>query len=287
MSSSEIIEEFELISLEKLSPNSKREYLYNLKEFERFLSEKGKSLLNPKAADLAEWLRFKKQTCQGSTLARKFYSVKKFFIFLKKKKLINPDELEYLPDIKPGETKGDEAHRALSESEVQKCLTNITHPLFQFIYFLGLNFGIRREEYTRVQVSDIDLERKRLRIHGKGDKVRFIPITERQKTRIERFLEHRKRDGVTHEYLLYSKTGKIIKRTLERYFSEMSRLSGVKFTSHDLRVTFATRLWQAGLDIYVISKKLGHKSIETTLKYVKPAEKQVDERYLEIAEDLV
>lgn len=287
MSSSEIIEEFELMALEKLSPNSKREYLYNLKEFDRFLSEKGKSLLDPKAADLAEWLRFKKQTCKGSTLARKFSAIKKFFLFLRKKKLINPDELEYLSDIQPKKTKGDEAHRALSEIEIQKCFSNITHPLFQFIYFLGLNFGVRREEYTNIQVSDINLERKRLRIHGKGDKVRFIPITERQRARIERFLEHRKRDGVTHEYLLYSKTGKILKRTLERYFSEMSKLSGVKFTSHDLRVTFATRLWNAGLDIYVISKKLGHESIETTLRYVKPTEKQVDERYLEIADDLV
>lgn len=51
----------------------------------------------------------------------------------------------------------------------------------------------------------------------------------------------------------------------------MSKQSGTKFTSHDLRVTYATLFWNSGGDIYIISKKLGHTSVKTTMSYVKPS----------------
>lgn len=66
----------------------------------------------------------------------------------------------------------------------------------------------------------------------------------------------------------------------------MSEISGVKFTSHDLRVTFATRLWKAGCYMASISKKLGHVSIQATMSYIKPTERKIDKRYLAVAEDL-
>lgn len=285
ISEKKLLQEYELL-LENLSPNTKTAYLGNLNEFRRFLKSEGKSITAPSVFDLAEFLKYKKSVCKGITLQRKFSAIRKYFLYLKKKKIIGSEDFDFLTEIRPKATKGDEAHRALSEAEIQQCLSKISLPLYRFVFQLGLQFGIRREEYIKIKLNDIDLKRKRLRIHGKGDKVRFIPLTETQVSFFQRFLEQRERDGINHEYLLYSKTGKVLGRTLQHYFTAMSKQSGVKFTSHDLRVTNATRFWNAGMDIYVISKKLGHESIETTLRYVKPTEKQVDERYLQIAEDL-
>ncbi len=66
----------------------------------------------------------------------------------------------------------------------------------------------------------------------------------------------------------------------------MSKQAQVKFTSHDLRVTYATLLWRARGDIYVISKKLGHASVKTTMGYVKPTQKEIGERYVETAQNV-
>lgn len=280
-----LIKEYDLMVLESLSKTSRKEYLHNLMQFQQFQEDRGKDLSHPTALDLAEFLKSKRNTCSGTTLNRKFFAIKKFFTFLKKRNLMDPSELDFLDEIKPKKTKGDEAHRSLSEAEIQHCLTKISHPLFRFMFFLGLEFGIRREEYTNIKISDIDLTQKRLRIHGKGDKVRFIPMTNAQINRFQRFFQQRKRDEIPHEFLLYSKTGKVIKRTLERYFTDMSNMAGIKFTSHDLRVTFATRLWKAGCDIFVVSQMLGHASIQTTLRYLKPTQKEIEQRYLNIVEE--
>jgi site-specific recombinase XerD len=282
----DLVKEYDLMVLEKMSKNSRKEYHYNLMEFRKFQEERGKDLIQPTALDLAEYLKYKRTTCSGQTLNRKFYAIKKFFVFLKKKDLMDPKEFDFLDEIKPKTTKGDEAHRSLSEPEVQRCLTNISHPLYRFIFFLGVEFGIRREEYTNLKISDVDFNQKRLRIHGKGDKVRFIPMTKAQINRFQQFFQQRERDGINHDYLLYSKTGKVLKRTLERYFIDMSTMAGVKFTSHDIRVTFATRLWKAGLDIFVVSQMLGHASIQQTLTYLKPTQKEIEDRYRAIVENL-
>jgi len=187
----------------------------------------------------------------------------------------------------PKATKGDEAHRALSIAEIKQCLKKINHPLYRFMYLLGIEFGFRLEEYTRIEVSDVDLKRNRLRIQGKGNKFRFIPIAKRIIPRFESFLKQRSLDGIKHEYLPYSKTGKSTEKTLERYFQDMRRISEVFFTSHDLRVTFTTLYYNLGCDILVISKMLGHKKLETTLTYVKPTEKELEDRFLNTAEGLL
>lgn len=66
----------------------------------------------------------------------------------------------------------------------------------------------------------------------------------------------------------------------------MRKVSGVDFTSHDLRVTFATLYYKSNCDILVISKMLGHRKLETTLTYVKPTEKELEDRFLVSAEDI-
>lgn len=277
--------EFELF-IDNLSPATRKDYGFVLQEFRRFLEGKGRSYAKPTVFDVAEYLKWKKTTCKPTTLGRNFAAVRKYFLFLKKKKIISNDDYDFLLEMRPKPTKGDEAHRALSREEIQQCFARISHPLFRFIFWLGVNFGLRREEYTKLKVTDVDLKRKRLRIHGKGDKVRFIPITRSQLLRFERFLQQRERDLIQHEYLIYSKWGNIVGKTISVYFQSMKEMSGVDFTSHDLRVTFATIHWKAGQDIYVISKILGHSNIQTTISYIKPTKRETDERYLQIAEDL-
>jgi len=285
-SNEELIEAYALLSLDRLSPKSQKEYLHNLKQFSTFLNSRNKLLKGSTAIDLAAFLKDSKKTCSDRTLNRKFFAIKKFYKFLRKKRLIDPDELEFLDDMRPKITEGDEAHRALSIDEIKQCRQKLNHPIYRFLFFLGVEFGLRLEEYTRIKLTDVDLKRNRLKIHGKGKKIRFIPITNRIKSTFDSFLKQRTLDGIKHDFLLYTKTGKSTERTLERYFQDMRKISGISFTSHDLRVTFATLFYNSGCDILVISKMLGHKKLETTLTYVKPTKKELEDRFLTIAEDI-
>ncbi|MFX0173445.1 MAG: site-specific integrase [Candidatus Hodarchaeota archaeon] len=114
----ELINEFDLMVLENMSVISRKVYLSNLMEFRRFQNDRGKDLLNPTVLDLAEFIKYKRNTCSDQTLNNKFYTIKKFFIFLKKKELMDPTEFDFLTEIRLKITKGDEAHRSLTEGEV-------------------------------------------------------------------------------------------------------------------------------------------------------------------------
>ncbi|MFX0172623.1 MAG: tyrosine-type recombinase/integrase [Candidatus Hodarchaeota archaeon] len=281
----ELLIEYELILDNHLRPLSKEVYIQNLKHFGNYLETQGKTLANPTTIDVAKWLKHCKKTVKQTTLMKKFQAIRKYFAFLKRKKIISSEEFDYLAEIRPKRTKGDEVYRALSTNEIQQCLARIAHPTYRFLFLLGLNFGLRREEYSNLRLKDVNLKRRHLRVHGKGDKVRFIPITRQQVLLFERFFKQRKRDQVTHDHLIYTKRGKPVAKTISNYFAEMSKYAGVRFSSHDLRVTYTTRFWLNGGDIYTISKKLGHSKIDTTLSYLKPTEREIDRRYLEIAEE--
>lgn len=70
----------------------------------------------------------------------------------------------------PKAIKGDEAHRALTIDEIKQCRQKLNHPIYRFLFFLGIEFGLRLNEYTQIKLTDVDLKRKRLKIHGKGKK---------------------------------------------------------------------------------------------------------------------
>lgn len=270
----------------KKTDRTKKEYLNNLNQFREFIYEhRNKSLSELNALDLSLFLEHKGISCSDRTLARKFYAIKFFLKYLRKKNLFDSNELEYLIEFSPKFEEDSEAHRALSTEDIKKIFSKITLPYHEFLFKFGLEFGIRISEYTTITLEDLDLNRGFLRIRGKGKKIRYIPIPKRFYSDIENFLEDRKLDGVKHEFLFYTLRGKSVPRTLQKYFQKIAVAAGVKFTSHDLRVTFATRYWEAGMDIYTISIMLGHKNIETTLLYIKPKIQEHFKRFQDIAEE--
>jgi site-specific recombinase XerD len=131
---------------------------------------------------------------------------------------------------------------------------------------LVLNTGLRQDEVLSLTRSNVDLFRRTITVKGKGDKVRTIPLNA---IAIEILKTRMKTHHIHSELVFPSATGtKIMRQRLVRAFSKAAKDSGLQdFHFHDLRHTFATRLAQAGVDLYKIAKLLGHNDISTTQRY--------------------
>jgi len=141
------------------------------------------------------------------------------------------------------------------------------HAIFSMFIFAGL----RKSELLHLKMTDVDLENGTIFVQrGKGCKDRMIPINYVLAQSLKRYLVERKRLNKTcpefftslNRDMGYTDSG------LKRLVIKMSRASGVKFTLHRLRHTFATLMIEGGCDIFSLSKMMGHVDIKTTTIYL-------------------
>ncbi len=134
------------------------------------------------------------------------------------------------------------------------------------IIVIGLNTGMSQEEIINLKWKNIDLQRMTLTTtREKTNDTRTIPINQ---TAFQVLMERSKVKSISGYVFFNGANKKIDRWKLKNKFNEAVRESGIeKFRFHDLRHSFATRLAQSGVDIYKISKLLGHKDVSTTQRY--------------------
>lgn len=148
-----------------------------------------------------------------------------------------------------------------------KFLRARNHAIFSMFLFAGL----RKGELIKLRFTDVDLENMSLFVNcGKGSKDRVIPISYSLAESLKRYLEERKRLNKTCPEFFAS-----LNRNMGFTYSGIRNLveilqkaSGIKFTVHKLRHTFATLMLEGGCDIYSLSKMMGHSDIKTTTIYL-------------------
>ncbi|OGQ50784.1 MAG: hypothetical protein A3J24_01550 [Deltaproteobacteria bacterium RIFCSPLOWO2_02_FULL_53_8] len=143
----------------------------------------------------------------------------------------------------------------------------IPHYWAQEIVIVALNTGMRQDEILSLRWPDVDLFRKTVAIiRSKNGEKRTIPMSQRV---FELLKEKARVRNIRSDLVFASEAGtKIHDRNLRRAFFNALERSGIAdFKFHDLRHTFATRLVQAGVDLYTVSKLLGHKDIKMSQRY--------------------
>ncbi|MEW6740966.1 MAG: tyrosine-type recombinase/integrase [Nitrospirota bacterium] len=145
------------------------------------------------------------------------------------------------------------------------------HGQLRDIIILDLNTGLSQEEILKLQWTQIDLKRatlttKRKKTERRELPTRTIPLN---KTALELLRQRHRVRAIGSFYVFFNSAGqKIDASKLKRAFKKtVEEAEIVDFTFHDLRHTFATRLVQKGVDLYKVSKLLGHKDIATTQRY--------------------
>jgi len=143
----------------------------------------------------------------------------------------------------------------------------VPHYWLQEIVIFDLNTGMRMDEVLSLEWPHIDLFRKTATVmRSKNGEKRTIPLNRRA---FELLKGKTKVRNIKGDYVFASETGtKVDACNLRRgFYGALKRAGIIDFRFHDLRHTFATRLAQAGIDLYKIAKLLGHKDIKMTQRY--------------------
>jgi len=132
--------------------------------------------------------------------------------------------------------------------------------------------GIRRAELINLRLKDIELSQKTIKVLGKRNKERIIPLLDSTINLFKSYLDERKKLESIKErdYVFLSKSGikiyeTLVYRIINGYFSKVS--SKVKKSPHILRHTFATHLLNKGADLNSVKELLGHSSLASTQVY--------------------
>lgn len=269
----------EYLILEKnYSENTRLSYLYDLKKCRCFLEEilqiQDCSLV--KSEDLQFFLyEYSKQKTNERSQARLVSTLKNFFSFLYEENITteNPSRLLdapklgiYLPDT-------------LSFSEIKTLLnscekTSYTGKRNQCMIETLFGLGLRVSELVNLKLSDLFLNEDFVRVLGKGNKVRLIPLTVFNKNTLIDYLENTRCLFKVHpqfsDCLFLNSRGKNLTRVMVFLIvKDLAKKSKIikKISPHSFRHSFATELLKNGVDLRFIQELLGHSSITTTEIY--------------------
>ncbi|MFC2062196.1 tyrosine-type recombinase/integrase, partial [Elusimicrobiota bacterium] len=155
--------------------------------------------------------------------------------------------------------------RYLEKYEIGKLIECAPNEVIKGIIITAINTGMRKMEILNLKWADIDLERNILYIwNSKNKESRKIPINN---VLLKFFKSYKDNIDAKSRYVFLNSKGKEY-RDIRKPFKKALDNAGIKnFRFHDLRHTFASHLVMNGVEIMTISKFLGHKSIEMTMRY--------------------
>jgi integrase/recombinase XerC len=197
------------------------------------------------------------RTLAPATIARKLAAVRALLRFALGPGRVpdgapSPRRRRRLPDA----PKADEIDAVLSVFEADDPLALRNRALFELVYSAGL----RSAEAVGLDLPDVDFEQEAVRVRGKGDKERVVPLGEEAAYRLRRYLEDGRPElanGAVDAVFLSARGRRLDTSTLRRLLPH----------PHRLRHAFATHLLEGGADLRVIQELLGHSSLSTTQVY--------------------
>ena len=207
--------------------------------------------------------------------ARWISSIKGFFSFLLEDEFRedNPSALLETPKLGlylPDTLSLEEIEKLISATEENTDLAKRNRCMIEVLYGCGL----RVSELTELQISNINFKENYLKIQGKGDKVRFVPLADYTADFIKNYINNirsKQKINPKHSDILFlnSRGAQISRQMVFLIIKEIVRKAGIQknISPHTFRHSFATHLLQNGADLRFIQEMLGHSSITTTEIY--------------------
>lgn len=195
-----------------------------------------------------------------------------------------PKVVNRLPTVlRPAEAAAlSEAPNAQAEglSERARALAVRDRAVLELLY----GSGLRVSEVASLTVERVDLDRGRVRVHGKGDKEREVPMSDFSRDALREYLGAARPllalEGSSQLFFNLKKkpfSSRDIRAMVERYAGTL--LTGRRVTPHTLRHSFATHLLEGGADIRAVQELLGHASVATTQRYTHVSRSRLFEAY--------
>jgi integrase/recombinase XerD len=270
------------LRLEKsLSPKTVEAYLRDVKKFACFLSHNDKKIEEQliKDASLEDFQNYMghlfKEKAKATSQARAVSSLKAFYRFLQYEKIIEYNPTELLEAPKTGRMLPD----VLSVAEIEEIISviDLSKPeghrnkaIIEVLYSCGL----RVSELTNLKLSQLFFRDNFIRIIGKGDKERLVPIGETAQKAIIHYIEGFRsqlkiKKGMEDMLFLNRRGSKLTREMIFIMVKETVQQAGIQksISPHTFRHSFATHLIEGGADLRAVQEMLGHASIITTEIY--------------------
>ncbi len=252
-------------------------YINDIGFFESFLSNEfeNDNLLLINYNQIRSWIvSLSDDGISNASINRKVSSLKSFYKFLLKTKQIDTSPLLKHKALKAPK----KIQIPFSEKELDMVLNQIIYKegfegvRDKLIVDLFYTTGIRRTELINLKIQNVDLSNKTIKVIGKRNKERIIPILTIIEEQIKKYLSERSsiQEVKEREYFFLLSNGvklndSFVYRLINYYFSNVSEK--VKKSPHILRHTFATHLLNNGADINSVKELLGHSSLASTQVY--------------------
>ncbi|MBO5463945.1 MAG: site-specific tyrosine recombinase XerD [Alistipes sp.] len=262
------------MKLEKhLSANTIESYMRDLAQFAHFILHRYD--VEPKRVEremierYMEWIYSRGR--EKSSQARNLSGIKSFYNFLLLSDIIESSPAEHILPPKAARHLPD----TLSVEEIDRIISTIDHSttkglrdraILEVLYSCGL----RVSELCELKLSDLFFGEGYIRVTGKGDKQRLVPISGIARDRIQLYLEQRHTDHRSEESVFLNNRGtKLTRVMIFTIIKQATKLAGIdkKISPHTLRHSFATHLLEGGADIRQVQELLGHENILTTEIY--------------------
>ncbi len=259
----------------RLSENTVISYETDLNQFLSFYKEYSTSQKIEKVdkRTLRSWIvKLSLSNLSAKSINRKIASLKSFFKFLVKRDLIKKNPSSHVTSLKTDQR----IPTFIKEKDINFLFKNIdveedcTGQRDLLILELLYGTGIRISELINIKISDINFAKKEIKVIGKRNKERIIPLHNNAIYQTKKYLQLAEKEGYENQYLLFTKKGEkiypmLINRIVKKHLSTL--IKSKKYNPHLLRHTFATHILNKGGDLNSIKDLLGHSSLAATQVY--------------------
>jgi len=262
----------EFLKIKNYSDHTISNYERDINKFLKFIEENKFDAEDLSSSIITKWIiSLRKNGLGNRSIQRNISSLKNFYKFLFKSGLIETNFFETIQSPKIGET----LPKALTPEDVEKLLSFNPKSLSDirdkaFIELL-YSSGLRVSEAVNVNISSFESDFSFVKVLGKGQKERMLPVGKFAKDAILAWLESRSTMGSASKALFLNKFGQRISiRAMQERIYKVSIMQGLSPVSpHMLRHSFATHMLESSGDLRSIQEMLGHTSLSTTQIYTK------------------
>ena len=269
-----------------LSDHTKVSYKNDLEVYKDYLNKHHiNSINNISSNNIKDFLKTRNDE-ETTTIAHNLTVIKNFHKYLLKEKLVNEDVSEFIerPKLKKSLPK------ALSPEDIDNLLDIKLNTSFDYrnkaMLELMYGCGLRVSELINLEINDVDMINCLIRVSGKGNKERDIPLGEYSIYYLQEYIDRRdsllKKRACNKLFLNNHGLG----MTRQGFFKNLKSILEEKglnpnISPHTLRHSFATHLLNRGADLRSIQEMLGHSDISTTKIYTKVSDEKVIDDYNE------
>ena len=289
--SEELVDRFlDAIWMERgLSKNTLGAYRADLMTLARGLAEQEKSIDMADKADLLAFIAKRVESgAKPRSTARQLSSFRRFFRYIMREGLRDSDptadiEMPRIGRSLPKTLSEDEVDALLNAPNTDEPLGHRDRAMLELLYATGL----RVSELINLQQSQINFNQGVLRIVGKGDRERLIPLTDESQRWIRDFIDGPRMEILIErqtDYLFPTRRGdRMTRQAFWHIIKRYAEKAGVrkKMSPHSLRHAFATHLLNHGADLRVVQLLLGHSDLSTTQIYTHVARERLKDLHSE------